>query len=308
MLIKIKNKIINIYNNIKLKIISYKGSESYWTAHLVTNDKKFKNAQDSLDYFLWRNKQYPGYIDLMPVNCANDLIVLDYGCGPGNDLVGFSEFSKAKKLIGADVSSTALMVAKKRLGLHKLNEYIELIKLDENSNLIPLSANSVDLVHSSGVLHHVKVLNIVLSEIHRILKPGGTFQVMVYNYNSIWVHLYVAYVIQIKKKKYSNLSILDAFRRSTDGPNCPISRCYSPQDFLDIVCAHGFTGSYKGSSISLTELSLLPMLKEAILNQDLAIEHRDFLSAITFDKNEYPVYNKNLAGIGACFKFTKKIN
>ena len=113
---------------------------------------------------------------------------------------------------------------------------------------------------------------------------------------------------QIKKKKYSNLPILDAFRRSTDGPHCPISRCYSPQDFLDIVCAHGFHGSYKGSSISLTELSLLPMLKEAILNQDLGIEHRDFLSTITFDKNEYPVYNKNLAGIGACFKFTKKID
>ena len=241
----------------------------------------------------------------MPVNCANDLVVLDYGCGPGNDLVGFSEFSKTAKLIGADVSSTALVAAKKRCELHKKN--IELIKLDENSNLIPLSANSVDLVHSSGVLHHVKVLNNVLSEIHRILKPGGTFQVMIYNYNSIWVHLYVAYVIQIKEKKYSNLPILDAFRRSTDGPHCPISRCYSPHDFLDIVCTHGFNGSYKGSSISLHELSLLPMLKEAILNQNLGIKHRDFLSAITFDKMNTPVYNKNIAGISACFKFTKKI-
>ena len=29
----------------------------------------------------------------MPVNQADGLVVLDYGCGPGNDLVGFGHFS-----------------------------------------------------------------------------------------------------------------------------------------------------------------------------------------------------------------------
>ena len=51
----------------------------------------------------------------MPVNNANDMNVLDYGCGPGNDLVGFTEFSKTKSLTGVDVSSTAIKKSKERL-------------------------------------------------------------------------------------------------------------------------------------------------------------------------------------------------
>ena len=67
--------------------------------------------------FPLRNSIYPGYIELMPVNQADGLVVLDYGCGPGNDLVGFGHFSNPKKLIGADVSARNEN-SKKRTDLH----------------------------------------------------------------------------------------------------------------------------------------------------------------------------------------------
>ena len=67
----------------------------------------------------------------MPVDEADDLVVVDYGCGPGNDLVGFSEFSKTKKLIGVDVSKTALKVAETRLKLH--HKKVELIEIGGKS-------------------------------------------------------------------------------------------------------------------------------------------------------------------------------
>lgn len=285
-----------------LKFVSFSGSAAYWSNHMVADDV-WENASDSLEHFLWRNSQYPGYIDLMPVSEADDLIVMDYGCGPGNDLVGFAEYSKPLRLIGADVSPTALSVAKHRLSLHAMP--VEFIQLDEDSNIIPLPDDCIDLVHSSGVLHHVKSLNLALKEIHRVLKSGGCFQVMIYNYDSLWLHLYVAYIHQIKMQRYSNLPLLDAFKRTTDGPECPISHCYRPQDFLNLVSSVGFSGSFKGASISLHELSLLPQRFEAILSQKLAREHRDFLSAVSFNDVGHPLVDGHVAGIDACFEFRK---
>ena len=36
----------------------------------------------------------------------------------------------------------------------------------------------------------------VLREFHRILRPGGFARLMVYNYDSIWLHLYVAFILR----------------------------------------------------------------------------------------------------------------
>jgi len=84
------------------------GVREYWTAHNVTGHLRFRSAQQSLEYFHWRNSQYPGYIDLMPVAGFDGQHVLDFGCGPGHDLVGFGSYSKPARLVGADVSSTSL--------------------------------------------------------------------------------------------------------------------------------------------------------------------------------------------------------
>ena len=180
----------------RLKIASHKGSAAYWTSHMVANDD-WLDAKDSLDHFLWRNSQYPGYIELMPVQEAEQLTVMDYGCGPGNDLVGFQEFSKPTRLIGVDVSKTALAVARRRLELHG-GENVELISIGEDSNRIPLPDSTVDLAHSSGVLHHVKHIDLAINEIRRGIKPGDKLQVILYTCYSLWLHLYTAYIHKIE--------------------------------------------------------------------------------------------------------------
>ncbi|MFL2481158.1 MAG: class I SAM-dependent methyltransferase [Woeseiaceae bacterium] len=288
--------------NFFLKAIAKKGSAAYWSNHMVANEN-WSDSEQSIEYFHWRNEQYPGYIDLMPTSHADGLIVADYGCGPGNDLVGFHEFSKPAKLIGIDVSESALESAKSGLDLH--DSSVEFVKVHEDSNIIPIDSEYVDLVHSSGVLHHVKNINLALSEIHRILKIGGKLQVMVYNYNSIWLHLYTAYVLQIERQVYSDLDVLEAFRKNTDGPDCPISHCYIPSEFLELVEEIGFEGVYKGASISLTEIALLPKRIDALKSLNLPRKHREFLSEITFDASGWPVYRDSVAGINACFEFVK---
>ena len=64
-------------------------SIEYWTRHNVTVHHPFTSVEDSLNQLEFRNQQYPGYIDLLPVSGKDGMAVLDYGCGPGHDLVGF---------------------------------------------------------------------------------------------------------------------------------------------------------------------------------------------------------------------------
>ena len=286
----------------RLKLASRHGSAAYWTRHMVANDD-WRDAHDSLEHFMWRNAQYPGYINLMPVNDADGMAVVDYGCGPGNDLVGFSLYSKPARLFGVDVSKPALATSERRLALH--GKKCELICLQEDHNEIPIESSSIDLVHSSGVLHHVKNIEFALTEIRRIMKVGGKLQVMVYNYNSIWLHLYTAYVYRIEIGLYKEHSLLEAFRRTTDGPYCPISYCYKPYKFLEMVNLLGFKGQFKSASMSLHELELLPRRFAAIQNRKLAREHRDFLSAISFNEFGHPLVNGDVAGINACYEFIK---
>ena len=299
----LKKIIRKIYFLLKKLIASKKGSASYCTAHMVV-EEEFLSVESSLEHFSWRNDLYPGYIELMPVAGFDDKVVVDYGCGPGNDLVGFSHFSSPKELIGIDVSKTALERAKVRLSLH--GKEANLILVEEKRNDIPLEDKSIDLIHSSGVLHHCENLPAILKEFHRILKDDGAVHVMVYNYDSLWLHLYTAYVQQIERGKFKNMELLDAFRANTDGEFCPISHCYTPSQFVQIMGDNGFRGEFKGASMSTTELKLMHKRFEAIESRQLNKEHRDFLKSLTFDERQMPLINGHFAGINACYRFTKE--
>jgi SAM-dependent methyltransferase len=275
--------------------------KKFWEDHNVTSHSIFKDAEASLKYFHWRNSQYFNYIQLMPVTGQDNKIVLDYGCGPGNDLVGFSVYSKPKQLIGVDVSEVSINEAKARLNLHGVEAQM-IIPLD---NTIPLENESIDYIHSSGVLHHTDNMGAILAEFQRILKPGGECRIMVYNYDSIWLHLYTAYQKMIVEGLFEGLSIRDAFAKTTDGPNCPVSNVYKHNEFIEIVRSSGFDGQFLGAAISMHELSLCYKKFDAIMNQAFREESRDFLLSLTIDKHGYPLYGDHYAGVDGCYLIKK---
>ena len=288
----------------------------YWTKHNVTDHYIFQSMEDSVDYLNWRNSCYLYYADLMSTKNADNLTVLDYGCGPGHDLVGFAKNSAPKRLIGMDVSNTSIREAKERMKLHN-QECIFFNPSDFKFGHIPLDDDSVDLINCSGVIHHIGNPKPILDSFKRILKPDGRMQVMVYNYDSIWVHLYAAYELLINdgsiknhylrkfnlKKKHTTLE--EAFRVSTDGKNCPISRFYKKDEFIKLLERSGLNALFKGSSISLNmEMSRLEKRFQAITDRRLPKVHREFLNSLTFDSNGAPLFKGHTAGIGACFEAT----
>src|SRR5215472_50305 len=271
----------------------------YWTRVNVTSHYKFGSVEDSLAYFRWRNDNYFGYVELMPVEGQDGKVILDFGCGPGHDLVGFGALSKPARLVGMDVSPTSLSEAQARLALHSVP--CELIRLDPRRTELPLPSGSMDYVHSSGVLHHLADTLATLYELRRVLHANGIARFMVYNRDSVFVHLYVAYQRCILDGAFPGLSIDEAFTRSTDGPGCPISRSYRPAEFVALCEEAGFEARFAGAAVSMLEAKLMPTRFDAIVDRRLPEESRRFLLELSLDAHGMPWYRGHRAGIDACF-------
>ena len=64
-------------------------------------------------------------------------------------------------------------------------------------------------------------------------------------------------VPQLMRRMDPDLNLLEAFQRSTDWPNCPVSRCYTQDALIKLVSACGFEFERFGVAVSAWEMSLL---------------------------------------------------
>jgi ubiquinone/menaquinone biosynthesis C-methylase UbiE len=88
---------------------------------------------------------------------------LDLGCGDGR----LSAELDAGELTAADVSALALERARRRL------PHARLIELEPDAPL-PLDDAAFDLVLCAETIEHVRDVQLLLSEMRRVLRPGGT--------------------------------------------------------------------------------------------------------------------------------------
>jgi SAM-dependent methyltransferase len=88
---------------------------------------------------------------------------LDLGCGDGR----LTSELDATELTAADVSPVALERAARRLPGARIVEL-------EPDNALPFDDGSFDLVLCTETIEHVRDVQLLLSEIRRVLRPGGT--------------------------------------------------------------------------------------------------------------------------------------
>ena len=102
-------------------------------------------------------------------------VVIDLGSGAGNDcFVARHETGETGKVIGVDF--TEAMIAKARLNAEKLNFNNVEFRQGDIENL-PVGGNIADVVVSNCVLNLVPDKAKAVSEIMRVLKPGGHFSI-----------------------------------------------------------------------------------------------------------------------------------
>ncbi len=157
------------------QIKSFWDSEPCGTTHvdLPLGSKEYFVAFDA--YF---RDLYPYLEPFLDLPSLKGKTVLVIGLGSGFELQQVAEH--AARTIALDLSSETIKLCEKR------KDYFE-IKFDSinaSAREIPLGDESVDIVVSIGCIHHIPGIEQVVSEIHRVLKPGGQFRGMVYNKNS----------------------------------------------------------------------------------------------------------------------------
>ncbi len=103
-----------------------------------------------------------------------DLKILDYGCGPGGNILFLKDFGRVS---GADISQTALDFAETR-GFEKL------IKVSDHT--VPFPDASFDIIASLDVFEHIDVDEAAMRECFRVLKPGGVLLTTVPAHNWLW--------------------------------------------------------------------------------------------------------------------------
>jgi ubiquinone/menaquinone biosynthesis C-methylase UbiE len=279
------------------------GVDSYWSDYTV-NSPPFPTARESRRYLEWRFQEHPLFREFSGLWGDHDgEVVLDYGCGPGNDVVGFLIHTNARKVLGMDVSRRALELARRRIALHRTErDRVELIQLHDSDPRVPLADDSVDYLQCQGVLQHTSDPLAILKELHRVLKPGREARVMVYNRESVWFHLHTAYVVMQLEGTHRDLDVEDAFQLTTDGPECPIARCWRSEDFAALCAEAGFEASFLGGYLSRHELETLSRHRDqAVGDQRLADEHRAFLRELEFDQTGLPLHRGLYAGVGGAY-------
>ena len=96
--------------------------------------------------------------------------VLDFGCGPGTITVGLARAVDPGEVHGVDMEESQIAMGRSAA---EAGGHANAIFHVGDVTALPFDDNSFDVAHSHAVLMHVPDTAAVLSEVKRVLKPGG---------------------------------------------------------------------------------------------------------------------------------------
>lgn len=97
--------------------------------------------------------------------------VLDVGCGIGFNLIVLLKYADIRHVIGADVASGAVRIAKKRMARQGMNRRVDFVICDAQA--LPLKESMFDLVVCTEVLEHLYDDVKAVTEISRVTRENS---------------------------------------------------------------------------------------------------------------------------------------
>jgi demethylmenaquinone methyltransferase / 2-methoxy-6-polyprenyl-1,4-benzoquinol methylase len=158
-------------------VVPYKNSDSSKKQQVADMFDDIAVKYDFLNRFLsagidigWRKKAIRQLQELHPKK------ILDVATGTADVAIMASGILKPEKIIGIDISDGMLEIGRQKIAKQGLNGIIELLNGD--SETINFEDNSFDAVTVAFGVRNFQHLEKGLSEIKRVLKPGGKLVVL----------------------------------------------------------------------------------------------------------------------------------
>jgi len=108
--------------------------------------------------------------------------VLEVGVGAGTDFINWVR--NGAMATGVDLTDRGVALTRERVALEGFTADVRRADAEH----LPFESDTFDIVYSYGVLHHSPHTVRAISEVYRVLKPGGTAIIMVYHLRS-WTTL-----------------------------------------------------------------------------------------------------------------------
>lgn len=150
--------------------------------------------------------------------------VLDVGCGNGYVLERFAR--EGAETYGIDITPMSIKLCKQRFEFSGIENASFVVA---NAEELPFPDNYFDCVTSMGVLHHVPDTEKAVSEIYRVLKPGGRLIVMFYHRNSALYR--ISFWIRALFGNKTRQQLVNEF----DGVGNPKGWVYSKKELLHLL-------------------------------------------------------------------------
>jgi len=97
--------------------------------------------------------------------------ILEIGCGTGRLLIEILKRTGVNAVVGLDISKAMIGISRKNLVKSDMYGLASLIIADAHK--IPLRNECIDLIVSTGTLHHIRKPRVLFEECARILKEKG---------------------------------------------------------------------------------------------------------------------------------------
>ena len=111
-----------------------------------------------------------------------EMTIVDLGAGPGLLCIQLGKLLPQAKIIGVDLSTGMLQIARENADEAGVSNFEARLGRAEE---MPVESNSADLVVTQSSLHEWEDPQKGLSEVYRVLKPGG--RLILKDYNWAWL-------------------------------------------------------------------------------------------------------------------------
>lgn len=188
--------------------------QNYWNGHI--HDLEVVNQpvgtpgffNELAEYRFGKLQYLPKRVDFGGYQGAD---LLEVGCGVGVDLVRFA--TGGANVTGIDLAESSIDLARQNFQQRGLDAKL----LVMNGEAMQFADNRFDVVYAHGVLQYTPDPRSMISEIQRVLRPGGRAILMVYNRRS-WLYAL---------SKLTGVPI--------EHHDAPCLRMYSPSEFRSLL-------------------------------------------------------------------------